>query len=64
MTLKVGEIVTGKVSGITGFGAFIDLGDHKNGLVHISEVSDGFIKDIHDVLNVGDDVKVKVMKIG
>ena len=63
MTLKVGEIVTGKVSGITGFGAFIDLGDHKNGLVHISEVSDGFIKDIHDVLNVGDD-KVKVMKIG
>ena len=64
MTLKVGEIVTGKVSGITGFGAFIDVGDHKNGLVHISEVSDGFIKDIHDVLNVGDDVKVKVMKIG
>lgn len=64
MALKVGEIVTGKVSGITGFGAFIDLGNQQNGLVHISEVSDGFIKDIHDVLTVGDEVKVKVMKIG
>ncbi|WP_395317868.1 S1 domain-containing RNA-binding protein [Fructilactobacillus frigidiflavus] len=64
MALKVGDIVTGKVSGITGFGAFVDLEDHKNGLVHISEVSDGFIKDIHDVLTVGDEVKVKVMKIG
>ncbi|MGF2384326.1 S1 domain-containing RNA-binding protein [Lentilactobacillus otakiensis] len=63
MAIEVGEKVNGKVSGITNFGAFIDLGDHRTGLVHISEVSDGFVKDIHDVLKVGDDVTVKVLKI-
>ncbi|USS87872.1 S1 domain-containing RNA-binding protein [Fructilactobacillus hinvesii] len=64
MALEVGEILTGKVSGITGFGAFIDLGNHQTGLVHISQVADGYVKDIHDVLAVGDVVKVKVTKIG
>ncbi|CAM2835425.1 S1 domain-containing RNA-binding protein [Fructilactobacillus fructivorans] len=64
MAIKVGEKVTGKVSGITNFGAFIDLGDHKTGLVHISEVSDGYVKDIHDILSVGDEVTVKVLSIG
>ena len=63
MAIEVGEKVNGKVSGITNFGAFIDLGDHRTGLVHISEVSDGFVKDIHDVLKVGDEVTVKVLKI-
>jgi len=64
MAIEVGEKVAGKVSGITNFGAFIDLGDHKTGLVHISEVSDGFVKDIHDVLSIGDEVTVKVLNIG
>lgn len=63
MAIEVGAKVTGKVSGITNFGAFIDLGDHQTGLVHISEVSDGFVKDIHDVLSVGDEVTVKVLKV-
>ncbi|GAF36381.1 RNA binding protein, contains ribosomal protein S1 domain [Lentilactobacillus farraginis DSM 18382 = JCM 14108] len=63
MAIEVGEKVNGKVSGITNFGAFIDLGDHRTGLVHISEVSDGFVKDIHDVLKVGDEVTVKVLKV-
>ncbi|MBN7273700.1 RNA-binding protein S1 [Ligilactobacillus pobuzihii] len=63
MSIEVGSKVTGKVSGITNFGAFIDLGEHKNGLVHISEISDGFVKDIHDVLSVGDEVTVKVLSI-
>ncbi|WP_283679349.1 S1 domain-containing RNA-binding protein [Lentilactobacillus sp. Marseille-Q4993] len=63
MAIEVGEKVNGKVSGITNFGAFVDLGEHKTGLVHISEVSDGFVKDIHDILKVGDEVTVKVMKI-
>jgi S1 RNA binding domain protein len=63
MTIEVGTKVDGKVSGITNFGAFIDLGENRSGLVHISEVSDGFIKDIHDVLNVGDAVTVKVLSI-
>lgn len=64
MAIEVGTKVAGKVSGITNFGAFIDLGEHKTGLVHISEVSDGFVKDIHDVLTVGDEVTVKVLSIG
>ncbi|KRL87087.1 S1 domain-containing RNA-binding protein [Ligilactobacillus apodemi] len=64
MSIEVGEKVNGKVSGITNFGAFVDLGDKKTGLVHISEVSNNFVKDIHDVLTVGDEVKVKVLSVG
>ncbi|MCH4172717.1 MAG: S1 domain-containing RNA-binding protein [Lactobacillus sp.] len=61
MSIEVGEKVKGKVTGITNFGAFVDLGDHKTGLVHISEISDNYVKDIHDVLSVGDEVTVKVL---
>ncbi|MDR0922179.1 MAG: RNA-binding protein S1 [Lactobacillales bacterium] len=64
MSIEVGAKLQGKVSGITNFGAFIDLGERKTGLVHISEVSNGFIKDIHDVLSVGDEVTVKVTSVG
>lgn len=63
MAIDVGTKVTGKVSGITNFGAFIDLGDHQSGLVHISEVSNKFIKDVHDVLTVGDEVEAKVISV-
>jgi S1 RNA binding domain protein len=64
MSIEVGAKLPGKVSGITNFGAFIDLGAGKTGLVHISEVSNGFVKDIHDVLTVGDEVTVKVTSVG
>lgn len=64
MAIEVGAKLPGKVSGITNFGAFIDLGEGKTGLVHISEVSNGFVKDIHDVLKVGDQVTVKVTTVG
>lgn len=64
MAIEVGDKVVGKVSGITNFGAFVDLDDNQTGLVHISQISDSFVKDIHDVLSVGDQVTVKVMKIG
>ncbi|WP_290033523.1 S1 domain-containing RNA-binding protein [Ligilactobacillus cholophilus] len=64
MTVEVGTKVSGKVSGITNFGAFVDLGEKQTGLVHISEVSNNYVKDIHDVLKVGDEVQVKVLKIG
>lgn len=64
MALEEGAKVSGTVSGITNFGAFIDLEDNKTGLVHISQVSDRFVKDIHDVLAVGDQVMVKVVRIG
>ena len=63
MSIEVGTILPGKVTGITNFGAFVDLGNRKTGLVHISEVSNSYIKDIKDVLTVGDEVQVKVMEI-
>ncbi|MEY8442417.1 S1 domain-containing RNA-binding protein [Lactobacillaceae bacterium 24-114] len=63
MSVEVGAKVSGKVSGITNFGAFVDLDDNQTGLVHISQVSNNYVKDIHDVLSVGDTVNVKVTKI-
>ena len=64
MAIEVGAKLPGKVSGITNFGAFVDLENGKTGLVHISEVSTSFVKDINDILSVGDEVNVKVMSIG
>lgn len=64
MAIEVGEKLQGKVSGITNFGAFVDLGSRKTGLVHISEVSDGYVKDINEVLKVGDEVTVLVTSVG
>ncbi|MBZ6527058.1 RNA-binding protein S1 [Aerococcaceae bacterium DSM 111021] len=63
MSVEVGQKVSGKVTGITNFGAFVSLPENQSGLVHISEVSDGFVKDINDILSVGDEVTVKVLKI-
>ncbi|GEK28935.1 S1 domain-containing RNA-binding protein [Furfurilactobacillus siliginis] len=63
MAVAVGDKVTGKVTGITNFGAFVDLGEHQSGLVHISQVSNEYVKDIHDVLHVGDEVTVKVLSM-
>ena len=54
--LEIGSIVEGKVSGLTSFGAFVSLPDGKSGMVHISEVSTAFVKEIGDVLQVGQDV--------
>lgn len=61
MTVEVGAKTEGKVTGITNFGAFVDLGEGQSGMVHISEVADGYVKDIHDVLSIGDTVKVLVL---
>ena len=63
MSIEVGQKITGKVTGITHFGAFISLPDNKTGLVHISEVSDGYVKEISSVLTVGQEVAVKVLSI-
>jgi S1 RNA binding domain protein len=63
MAIEVGNKITGKVTGITKFGAFIDLGEGKNGLVHISEIAEGYVKDINDVLSVGDEVTVLVTSV-
>ena len=63
MQLEVGAVVEGKVTGTVPFGAFVDIGEGKSGLVHISEISDVFVKKVSDHVEVGQTVKVKVIKI-
>lgn len=63
MPLKVGEIVEGTVKTITNFGAFIDLGEGQTGLVHISEIADGYVKDVSEFLSPDQKVKVKVINV-
>lgn len=61
--MAVGNIVTGKVTTITKFGAFIALPGGKSGLVHISEVAPTFVNDVHDFLAAGQEVTVKILAI-
>lgn len=63
MALEVGQIVEGKVTGITNFGAFIELPNGQTGLVHISEVADEYVKDVNQFLKQNDLVKVKVLNL-
>ncbi|MFZ3132550.1 MAG: S1 RNA-binding domain-containing protein [Desulfosporosinus sp.] len=63
MAIDVGSIVEGVVTGITNFGAFIELPDRVTGLVHISEVADAYVKDVRDYLKEQDHVKVKVIHV-
>ena len=63
MQLEVGKIVEGKVTGITKFGAFVDLGEGKTGMVHISEVASSYVKEITDFVKENDVVKVVVLSI-
>ncbi|WP_067727458.1 S1 domain-containing RNA-binding protein [Oceanobacillus damuensis] len=61
MSIEVGSKVKGKVTGITNFGAFVELPGGTTGLVHISEVADSYVKDVNDHLTVGDEIEVKVI---
>ncbi|MFB7305300.1 S1 domain-containing post-transcriptional regulator GSP13 [Heyndrickxia sporothermodurans] len=65
MTTKyeIGSVLTGKVAGIQPYGAFIALDEETQGLVHISEIKHGYVKDINDHLKIGDEVKVKVLSV-
>jgi len=63
MEVEVGSVVTGKVTGITKFGAFVSLPGGKSGLVHISEVASAFVSDVHDYLTEGQEVQVKVLAV-
>ncbi|WP_392454162.1 S1 domain-containing post-transcriptional regulator GSP13 [Chryseomicrobium aureum] len=60
---KVGDVVTGIVTGIQPYGAFVSLSDDTQGLIHISEITYGYVRDINDFLQVGQAVKVKVLEI-
>ena len=61
MQIETGKILKGKVTGITNFGAFVELECGGSGLVHISEISNDYVKDINDHIKVGDEVEVKVL---
>lgn len=61
MQVEEGKILTGKVTGVTNFGAFVELYGGVTGLVHISEISTAYVKDINDHVKVGDSVDVKVL---
>ena len=61
--VSVGSILEGKVVSVMPFGAFVDIGNKQSGLVHISELSSRYVKDINDCVKKGDNVKVKVIKI-
>ncbi|BEP27903.1 S1 RNA-binding domain-containing protein [Helicovermis profundi] len=61
MAFEVGSVVEGKVTGITNFGAFIELSNGKTGLCHISEVADNYVKSVKDHLQVNQEVKVKII---
>ena len=63
MSIEVGSKLQGKVTGITHFGAFVELPGGSTGLVHISEVADNYVKDINEFLKVGDEVLVKVVNV-
>ncbi|OFE11593.1 RNA-binding transcriptional accessory protein [Pseudohongiella acticola] len=61
--LKPAMVLEGTVTNVTNFGAFVDIGVHQDGLVHISALSDKFVKDPHDVVSAGKIVKVKVLEV-
>ncbi len=63
MQLEVGTILEGKITGVLKFGAFVDLGEGKSGMVHISEVAQSYVNDIHEFCSEGQTVKVKIIGI-
>ena len=63
MSIEAGSVVEGTVSGITNFGAFVDLPEGKVGLVHISEVASVYVNNVRDFLKENDKVKVKVLSL-
>src|SRR5262249_8739144 len=61
--LKPGMMLEGTVTNVAAFGAFVDIGVHQDGLVHVSQLADRFVKDAHEVVKAGDVVKVRVVDI-
>lgn len=60
---KKGKIVKATVSGIESYGVFVTLDDYYSGLIHISEISHGFVKNIHDYVNVGEIIFVEIIEV-
>lgn len=62
-SIKVGDIVKGQITGINPYGVFVSLEDDYTGLVHISEVSNKYIRDLNNMFNIGDIINVKILEI-
>ena len=63
MAIEVGAVIDGKVTGVQPFGCFVELEDGKNGLVHISEIANEYVKTIENHVKVGQKVKVKILSV-
>ena len=61
--LQPGMLLEGVVTNVANFGAFVDIGVHQDGLVHVSQLADRFVKDPREVVKAGDIVKVKVLEV-
>jgi protein Tex len=61
--LRPGMMLEGTVTNVAAFGAFVDIGVHQDGLVHVSELADRFVKDPHEVVKAGDIVQVRVVEV-
>jgi uncharacterized protein len=61
--LKPGMVLEGVVTNVASFGAFVDIGVHQDGLVHVSRLADRFVKDPHEVVKTGEVVRVKVLEV-
>lgn len=59
----IGAVLVGKVTGIQPYGAFVALDEETQGLVHISEIVHGYVKDVRDYLKIGDEVNVKILSV-
>ncbi|MGC6770492.1 CvfD/Ygs/GSP13 family RNA-binding post-transcriptional regulator [Enterococcus sp. LJL128] len=63
MQYKIGMVLNGTVTGLQPYGAFVSLDDETQGLIHVSEIQVGYTKNIHSVLNIGDEINVQVIDI-
>jgi uncharacterized protein len=61
--LKAGMVLEGVITNVTHFGAFVDIGVHQDGLIHISQLANSFVQDPSDVVAVGDVVRVKILEV-
>ena len=61
--INVGEVIEAKVTGVETYGIFVSLDEYYSGLIHISEVSHNFVKDIHDYVKIGDTINVEVIGV-
>jgi general stress protein 13 len=60
---EVGNVVTGNVTGIEKYGIFVSLDEYYSGLIHISEISDNFVRDVNDYVKYGDTIKAKIIEV-